>query len=438
MAILSDEEKRVILLRALSLAGNDQRKKYNLQELGAALRIIEKTLGNQWYQKSGKNLIPQTPKNIPSNYNFLLENQELPPITALLRSGLPENYSRIIQFASYVKELWNQTNIEEKIRDYEYQERKREISFDHFNRFFFELKVAASCKRRGLSVSFIPKQKRKTPDFQVTSPQGATYIECKKKDAQTKIERDISENCQKIEAELLNHLLELKLNYSIKIKFNKEIKNVDVNPVVNMAYQSLLKREKRFNEDLDNISIEGEQLTGHDVVQSSKSLPESPDLLLVQHFSWSAEMQNAPDRTSELFELREIDTQIRNFRIVAIYSSFVPSKVQSILSSIKDAGSQLLESTGHGIAAIEISLARNGSAELQTILNSLPSLLEKLPHISAVILFLEQTLKEGEFIRKRTIFHGYVNPAASNKLPKDIETALRTSETIVNRSLLDD
>lgn len=47
MAILTDEEKRSILFRAQAMAGTDKEKKWNLQELGAALRIIEKVLGKQ-------------------------------------------------------------------------------------------------------------------------------------------------------------------------------------------------------------------------------------------------------------------------------------------------------------------------------------------------------------------------------------------------------
>jgi dolichol-phosphate mannosyltransferase len=45
MAILTDEEKRSILFKAQAMAGTGKEKKWNLQELGAALRIIEKTLG---------------------------------------------------------------------------------------------------------------------------------------------------------------------------------------------------------------------------------------------------------------------------------------------------------------------------------------------------------------------------------------------------------
>lgn len=270
MTILTHEEKRSILFKAQSMAGGDKGKKCNLQELGAALSIIEKTLGRKWYQKSGKNLIPQTPTSPPSNYNFLLEEQKLPPITALLRGGLPENYGRIIQFASYIKELWNQTNIEEKIRDYERQERRGEISFDHFNRFFFELKVAASCKRKGLSVSFIPKQQKITPDLQLTSPQGTTYLECKKKDPQTKLEKEISDRYQKIETMILNNMNKLKLNYSVNITFDKEIEDADITPAVTIANQNFLKKSSYFKEYLGKISVEGKQLTDYNVIQSSK------------------------------------------------------------------------------------------------------------------------------------------------------------------------
>lgn len=159
---------------------------------------------------------------------------------------------------------------------------------------------------------------------------------------------------------------------------------------------------------------------------------------IVQHFSWFAETPHVPTRSSDLFKLREIDVPIRNVRIVAIYSSFKHSKVQSILNSVKDASDQLLKSSGYGVVAIEVSLGKNAQAELQQIFDGLLTLVESMPHVSAVIFFIEQTWEEGEFINKRTIFHGYVNPSASKKLPKDIEVALKASDTTPYRSLLDD
>jgi hypothetical protein len=441
MAILTDEEKRAILFRA-QRDGHDREQKWNLQELGAALKIIEKTLGKQWYQKAGKNLFPEMPTKPPSNYNYLLEEQKLSPITALLRSGLPENYGRIIAFAVYIKQLWNRTNIEQKIADYERQERRGEIAFDHFNRFFFELKVAAFLNKKGLSVNFIPKQPKTTPDLKVTSPQGETFIECKKKDPQIEIEKRVSAKYQKVETEILNYMQQLTLNYSISIKFAKEITDNDIPQIVAIVYRNLLKQLKYFKEDIGNISIEGKQLMSHNWVHSSKEIPELPDPFTAQHFSMSAE-SNSPEKPYDLVKLREGNMIIRNFRIVSTYSSFIPSKVKSILDSITDASDQLLKSNAYGIVTVEISLGKNGQTELQKVLDSLPSLLENKPHINAVILFVEQTFNQGVFTHLSTQFFGYFNPSAINKLPEDIEKVLRAGivregDDAHLKSLLDD
>lgn len=439
MAILTDEEKRSILLRAKAMAGNDKEKRWNLQELGAALRIIEKTLGKQWYQKSGKNLFVQPSATPPLNYNYLLERQKLPPITALLRGGLPENYARIIQFASYIKELWNGTSIEEKIRDYERQERRREISFDHFNRFFFELKVATDCKRKGLDVYFIPKQAKKTPDLRISSSRGATYIECKKKDPQTKLEKEISDICQEIETNILNQMLELRMNYSIGVTFRKKIERSDINPVLSKVNKILSKQPNNINKSFGNVSIEVKNLTDIDVIQSSNSLPKLPDFSTVQHFTWAGEVQKLDVEPIDMIKLREIGVPVRNYRQVAIYSPFIPSKVQTILNSVKDTSEQLLDSNVNGVAAIEISLSnRNAELDLQQLFANLPKALEEMPHVNAVIFFIELTLKEGAYISTKTIFHGFINPVASTKLPKDIEEALKASIHGFLKSLLND
>jgi hypothetical protein len=439
VAILTDEEKRLILFRAQAMAGTDKEKRWNLQELGAALRIIEKTLGRQWYQKSGKNLTPQIPTSPPSNYNFLLEKQKLPPITALLRGGHPENYAKLIQFATYLKELWNQTNIEQKIKDYERQERRREISFDHFNRFFFELKVATDCKRKGLDVHFIPKQAKKTPDLRISSSQGTAYIECKKKDPQTELEKEISDVCQEIETKILNKMLELRLNYAINVTFRKKIERSDINPVLLKTNQILSKQSNNMNEHFGNISIDGNKLANIDATQPSNSLPALPDFSTVQDFIWAGEVQKPNVEPIDIIKLREIDVPVRNYRQVTIYSSFVPSKVQTILNSVKDASQQLLDSNVNGIVAIEISLSnRNANMDLQQLFANLPKALEEMPHVNAAIFFIEQTLKEGEYISKKTIFHLFINPVASTKLPKEIEEALKTSIHGYPKSLLDD
>lgn len=117
--------------------------------------------------------------------------------------------------------------------------------------------------------------------------------------------------------------------------------------------------------------------------------------------------------------------------------------MQNILNSVRDAGEQLLRSSSYGAAAIEISLGKNAQVELQQVLNGLPKLMESMPHVSAVILFIEQLSKNDKFVSKKTAFYGYLNPTASNKLPGDIEKILREgdeqgNDELPSKSLLDD
>jgi len=105
---------------------------------------------------------------------------------------------------------------------------------------------------------------------------------------------------------------------------------------------------------------------------------------------------------------------------------------------------QLLESNVQGIVAVDLSLRKNSQTELQQVFDSLPMAVESMPYVSAVILFIEQTSKNSEFIDIQTIFYGYTNPSATNKLPNDIEKALRTGYKVPFKSdkpfnsLLDD
>ncbi len=175
MAILTAEEKQAIRAKIEKIAEPNEYKRKNMEELQAALIIIRKVLGNSWYGKSGKNLFSQ-----PSN--------NLPPIAALLSSGQPRDYIRIIAFAIYLNELWEKTNVKEKVREYERSERRGSIKLEHFNRFYFELKMASYTKKSGLNVYFIPKAKTKTPDLEISCKDGKTYVECKKKDPETSVQ----------------------------------------------------------------------------------------------------------------------------------------------------------------------------------------------------------------------------------------------------------
>jgi hypothetical protein len=138
--------------------------------------------------------------------------------------------------------------------------------------------------------------------------------------------------------------------------------------------------------------------------------------------------------------LKRSNLPIRNFRDVAIYSTFYASIVQSILHSIKDASTQLLESSGHGVIAIEISYSRNiatAEPEVKKVVENIPTLLQIMPHISAVLLFLEEVFDEAGKIHRRTTCLRFFNPSTSYKLPTDIKQVMKTDEPMPHKSLLD-
>ena len=447
MSILNDEEKRAILWEASVLAEGETREvKRLVEEIRASLYIIEKLLGKEWCCKA-KNFMDVPNWVADSNfkdYNYLLEQRKRPPLTALLKGEQPEGYFRIIEFAGFLRDLWGKSNIDEKIKEYEKQERRGALSFDHFNRLFFELKVAAYCKRKGLEVNFIPKQKYPTPDLKISSPRGTSYIECKRKDLKTPFEQQLTEIYKKIEIAILNIMLDLKINYYISVRFNKEPKDTDVNMVIAIANNNVVNQPQSFKEDSGTISVEGRKLLEYNVLQSSKDIhvPESSEPETYSHCGFAGQTEANPftfSSPSSPLELQRRSIPIRNFRLVTIYSSFVPRKAQSILFSVREAGSEFLGSNRYncGIAAVEIVLNRNALEEMKQVFNDLNKLLGSMPYLSAVFLFMEWTEFVHHDTARRNLCIQCVNPKASVKVPQDIEEAFSGIEITRLKSLLD-
>lgn len=440
MAILTNEEKRSILFRAQTDFRRYGGSEKTYQELYAALKIIEKTFGEQWYQKATKGLSVKMPAGIPSDHNYLLEEDKSPPLTRLLKGGVPSNIARIIQFATYIQELSNSTNVQDKLNDYLNQERRVELSFGHFTRLLFELKVASVYERRGLGIHFLPKQKRVTPDFAVSSPLGRTYVECKRKDIDVKLSKELNDIYGRIIVGIQNEMSQLKLNYSVKVLLEKEAKIEDIKPAISMAHNNLIQKQEYFKTSYDAITIEGTRLAGHDVVHSSKEIPEIPYEPTLRNFDYYAECNVHPPPLHDFLSLRKSDLPVRNFRDVVIYSTFYASIVQSILYSIKDASNQLLESSGYGVVAIEISFDRtiaSAEPEVKKVVESVPTLLVSMPHISAIFLFLEEVFNDAGNIHRRTTCLRFFNPSTSHKLPEDLEKIMKTDEFTPHKSLLE-
>ncbi|MDG6926701.1 MAG: hypothetical protein JRN58_00075 [Nitrososphaerota archaeon] len=411
------------------MAEGDGFKEWNMVQLGAALRIIYKSLGGRWYEKSGKDLLPTSPTKPAPSYDYLLQKTDLPPITALLRGGRPENYVKLVQFAGYIKTLESGTNLREKIAEYEVKERNSRITIETFESLLFELKIAAFFKRNGFEVYFIKEQKKvKTPDLRITSPDVTIFVECKKKRPQTLEERTIADVCQRIEVAILNRMMAERRNYEFKILFGARVDESCVKPIVAASNQIIASADEQATREIgSNIRIHGRRLAAIDVVQSSKDLPPLPELTTVQHLTWSAETQ---DSTVDLMRIHDFDVPVRNYRVIEILSSYFPSKVTSVINTVRDAATQLVLPDGAGMVAVEVALGNMAAEQdLRQILAISPELHSKLPQVGATLYCLERIINEGQTTTISTTFHGFKNPAAKIRFPGKLIDALKTTTT---------
>jgi hypothetical protein len=170
MPVLTEEEKLSIKLKVEAMPLGERHKQVR-KEIHAALLIIRKTFGYQWYGKAFKNYqednVSQPIFNAGTtdikyyysgwgtNLNQLINEEShsnlhgyhyfpsVIPLSDFFIGEYPENYLKICQFAYFINELWERTNVKVKIKDYIRQERRmEELSLEKFEKFFFELETA--------------------------------------------------------------------------------------------------------------------------------------------------------------------------------------------------------------------------------------------------------------------------------------------------------
>ena len=85
----------------------------NCQELLAALMTSTKTLGTQ-LSENYKGYPKQISTIMPTTHNHLLKEDTDPPLTRLLKGGVPSHIVQIIQFAMYIQESSDDPNFRKK------------------------------------------------------------------------------------------------------------------------------------------------------------------------------------------------------------------------------------------------------------------------------------------------------------------------------------
>lgn len=172
MAVFSESEKKAII--------DEVRTKYQYKsetefksyvEIIAGLRIINKILGREWYQRAAEGIVG-------SEDNSLQDH----PIRYYLKMDEPKKIVQLLNFASFLRDLHGKCNLDEKIKEYTRKQKRAPITTESFNKLYSELKIASHFVNKGFKVEFLKETKsKKTPDLKIIANDGCALIESKRK-----------------------------------------------------------------------------------------------------------------------------------------------------------------------------------------------------------------------------------------------------------------
>lgn len=227
----------------------DYGKRFNLIELDISLRIIQRVMGKDWYEKVLKQFAPGT-KIKTREYKRLVGREDVHPLSEALWSGLPENYIRIISLAYFFEKLWkvdDSNNIFEKVKEL------RQFGFE---KTYFELKCACYYERKECQVEFIKRKKEKTPEFKIISNGEFAIVECKKKSKESfDVRNNLQDGSNQIEAYGGPGIIFIELSQDHPIDITALKKEVDFQLSENIKVSSVVFVQEKIIRDDEFINI---------------------------------------------------------------------------------------------------------------------------------------------------------------------------------------
>lgn len=228
-------------------------KRFNLIELGISLRIIQRVMGKDWYEKVLMQFASGTKIKTREYWRFV-RSENVHPLSEALWSGLPENYMRVISLAYILEKLWkvdDSNNMSEKIK---------ELRQYGFEKTYFELKCASYYERKDCKVEFIKTIKKikgvQTPEFMVISNGESAIIECKKKSKESfDVRNNLQDAADQIDAYGGPGIIFIELSQDHPIDIDAFQKEVDFNLREKKKISSVVFVQERVIRDDDFITI---------------------------------------------------------------------------------------------------------------------------------------------------------------------------------------
>ncbi|HEY4680362.1 MAG TPA: hypothetical protein VIH04_03745 [Nitrosarchaeum sp.] len=227
MPIFSQQEKESIIIGVQTKYQCSSDTEFKMYvEVIAGLQIINKVLGINWYNRAKQQIQDSD-----------LESKQKHPINHYLRLDKPENMVQLMHFASCLRDLYDTTNLAQKVKEFTGKRKNSPITVEDFDKFHTEIKVASVFVLKGFDVEFLKENKnKKTPDLKISGKDGSALLECKRKTIEGKFNVDsllssITTANQQLETSTLPGIIYIDIPLTSNIKIGSKFREVSFNEI---------------------------------------------------------------------------------------------------------------------------------------------------------------------------------------------------------------
>jgi hypothetical protein len=219
---------------------------------------------------------------------------------------------------------------------------------EEFHATAFEIEVAASYLNRGWTVEFIETGRNRSPDLEVTRPDGSRFwAECKRKDEMT--ERDLRNEAffDDLKDRLYKAWGPSKQNFGLQIEFAGDPQRAELNDICELSLE--LGRQLNTGPAAGRLPVSASTVgTGHTICLHYLADPDVAQAYVpIDYGGDSSEFM--AERTETLY----MGPLMRNPKVFDFRLQTPPDKYQSVINSFNSAVGQIPES-GPGVIWIRI------------------------------------------------------------------------------------
>ncbi len=261
----------------------------------------------------------------------------------------------------YLREKTVQKRLRKELRDSKLYEKTAYV-----------LRVAASyCKNRN-HVSFIEESSDKTPDLRIAKDDTHVYIECKRKNEQTKRDKGQMHICNELSRILWRYMQKVGKNYFISVKARRDFRKGDIPYLKKLITETIdIGKDTRFIDSTETFAL-----------TLTKTL-EKDQTIITKGFNISTDLDYG------IFDVNYMqkgeNLYVKNPQCIAFGTQDLPDRIKGVIQAFDTAYKQIPQK-GPGLIYIDIFPSKMIKSDFMRLRDQLYGKLAVIKRVNAVII----------------------------------------------------